>query len=216
MSTKLFTGNVALITGGTGGIGTATCHALAELGCDIAVHYNAAAEKADNLSTTLVEQYGVNSKAFWADFSEFDTPNAQVKSLHSRVSHEMGPPSVLFNNAGLTRKTNVKDISEISIEDFEYTWRANCGSAFLLTQLCLPDMIQKGWGRLVFCSSVAAFTGGVVGPHYASSKSALHGLIHWLSSAYCSKGITANGVAPALIQDTAMLPGNNGELATSK
>lgn len=57
---------------------------------------------------------------------------------------------------------------------------------------------------------------GVVGPHYASSKSALHGLIHWLSSAYCKKGITVNGVAPALIENTAMLPGGSEELKASK
>jgi 3-oxoacyl-[acyl-carrier protein] reductase len=54
-----------------------------------------------------------------------------------------------------------------------------------------------------------------VGPHYASSKSALHGLIHWLSSAYCSKGITVNGVAPALIEHTTMLPGGSEELKAS-
>lgn len=59
-------------------------------------------------------------------------------------------------------------------------------------------------------------TGGVVGPHYASSKSALHGLIHWLSGAYCNKGITVNGVAPALIENTAMLPGGSEELKASK
>jgi NAD(P)-dependent dehydrogenase (short-subunit alcohol dehydrogenase family) len=58
-------------------------------------------------------------------------------------------------------------ITDISIEDFEQTWRANCGTAFLLTQLCVPDMVEKAWGRVIFCSSVAGFTGGVVGPHYA-------------------------------------------------
>jgi len=57
---------------------------------------------------------------------------------------------------------------------------------------------------------------GVVGPHYASSKSALHGLIHWLSGAYCKMGITVNGVAPALIEHTAMLPGGTEELKSSK
>ena len=104
-------------------------------------------------------------------------------------------------------------MQEVSIEDFEHIWGANCGSAYLLTQLCLPAMEHKGWGRVVFNSSVAAFTGGVVGPHYASSKSAQHGLIHQLFQSYCSKGITVNGVAPALFQDTKMKRGNNEELA---
>jgi len=79
----------------------------------------------------------------------------------------MGSPTILFNNAGLTLKHGVVSASEITIEQFEETWRANCGSAFLLTQLCLPAMERVGWGRIVFCSSVAGFTGGVVGPHYA-------------------------------------------------
>lgn len=77
-------------------------------------------------------------------------------------------------------------------------------------------MEAASFGRVIFCSSVAGFTGGVVGPHYASSKSALHGLIHWLSMWYCKKGITVNGVAPALIGETKMLPGENEELAKSK
>jgi 3-oxoacyl-[acyl-carrier protein] reductase len=77
-------------------------------------------------------------------------------------------------------------------------------------------METRGWGRVIFNSSVAGFTGGVVGPHYASSKSAMHGLLHWLASIYGPKGITVNGVAPALIQDTVMLPQGSEELAQRK
>jgi len=79
----------------------------------------------------------------------------------------MGSPSILFNNAGVTVRHGVRDIRDVSIDDFERTWRSNCATAFLLTQLCLPGMERQAWGRVVFCSSVAAFTGGVVGPHYA-------------------------------------------------
>jgi 3-oxoacyl-[acyl-carrier protein] reductase len=130
----------------------------------------------------------------------------------------MGPPTILFNNAGLTLKSGVKSLDEISIDDFEYTWRANCGSAYLLTQLCLPAMVSAGFGRVVFCSSVAGFIGGVVGPHYASSKSALHGLVHWLAGHYAKTGVTVNAVAPALIEETKMLPGggDRGTLEASE
>jgi 3-oxoacyl-[acyl-carrier protein] reductase len=77
-------------------------------------------------------------------------------------------PTILFNNAGLTiGKHGVTSASEVTVDQFEATWRANCGSAFLLTQLCLPAMEDAGWGRIIFNSSVAGFTGGVVGPHYA-------------------------------------------------
>ncbi|XMA11805.1 hypothetical protein WAI453_004596 [Rhynchosporium graminicola] len=185
--------HLALVTGASGGIGKATCLALALLGCSVAVHYHSSEDKA----TTL------------ADLTNYH----EVRSLHAEVVSSLGHPTILFNNAGLTLQSGIKKITEISIEEFEHTWKANCGSAFLLTQLFLPEMERQGWGRVIFCSSMAGFNSGVVGPHYASSKSALHGLVHWLAGAYATSGVTIDGVAPALIQETTMLPGNNEELA---
>ncbi|KAH0833625.1 hypothetical protein AYO21_10915 [Fonsecaea monophora] len=201
--------HLALVTGATGGIGKATCLALAHLNCSIAVHYHSASDTAESLVAQL-KSMNVRASAFRADLSSYD----ETRSLHANVVREMGHPTILFNNAGLTMGVSrVKDISEVSVEDFEKTWRANCGTAFLLTQLCIPKMVDAGWGRIIFCSSVAGFTGGVVGPHYASSKSALHGLVHWLAGAYAKTGITINGVAPALIEETKMLPGGTAELS---
>lgn len=155
--------HIALVTGATGGIGKATCLSLARLGCSIAVHYNTASTTAQSLVSEL-QSLNVKAHAFQADLSSYDS----TRTLHAAVVKELGHPTILFNNAGLTLgKSGVKDISEISVEDFEMTWRANCGTAFLLTQLCLPSMVENGWGRVIFCSSVAGFTGGVVGPHYA-------------------------------------------------
>lgn len=157
------TNHLALITGATGGIGHATVLALANLGCSIAVHYNSAAQKAYSLVATL-QSKGIRAEAFQADLSNYDN----VRSLHRAVVEKLGHPSILFNNAGLSLgRRGIKSVGEISIDEFEQTWRANCGQAFLLTQLCMPAMESKGWGRVIFCSSVAGFTGGVVGPHYA-------------------------------------------------
>ncbi|KIW25263.1 uncharacterized protein PV07_08454 [Cladophialophora immunda] len=201
--------HLALVTGATGGIGKATCLALAHLNCSIAVHYHSASDTAESLVAQLTSM-NVRASAFRADLSSYD----ETRALHANVVHELGHPTILFNNAGLTMGVSrVKDVSEVSVEDFEKTWRANCGTAFLLTQLCIPQMVEAGWGRIVFCSSVAGFTGGVVGPHYASSKSALHGLVHWLAGAYAKTGVTINGVAPALIEETKMLPGGSAELS---
>ncbi|KIW93220.1 uncharacterized protein Z519_05825 [Cladophialophora bantiana CBS 173.52] len=201
--------HLALVTGATGGIGKATCLALARLNCPVAVHYHSASDTAESLVAQL-KSMNVRASAFRADLSSYD----ETRALHANVVREMGHPTILFNNAGLTMgKSRVKDISEVSVDDFEQTWRANCGTAFLLTQLCIPKMVEAGWGRVVFCSSVAGFTGGVVGPHYASSKSALHGLVHWLAGAYAKTGVTINGVAPALIEETKMLPGGSAELS---
>lgn len=162
MLEKDLNGRLALATGATGGIGRATCHALASIGCDVAVHYHTAALTAQDLAAELRVK-GVKATCFQADLRQYDG----VRELHKQVTNIMGAPSILFNNAGITMKHGVKDISEVSVEMFEDTWRANCGSAFLLTQLCLPEMEELGWGRVIFCSSVAGFTGGVVGPHYA-------------------------------------------------
>lgn len=161
-------GHLALVTGATGGIGSATCHALARLSCSVAVHYHRAADAASRLVAELREKYDVQAEAFQADLSA-DDYEAGVRALHARVVEHMGAhPIILFNNAGSTMGTSgVRSLAEISLDVFEKTWRANCASAFLLTQLCLPAMEAKGWGRVVFCSSVAGFTGGVVGPHYA-------------------------------------------------
>lgn len=71
-------------------------------------------------------------------------------------------------------------------------------------------MEEAGYGRVVFNSSVAGITGGVVGPHYSSSKAAIHGLVHWLAGNVAGKGITVNAVAPALVE-SAMLPGGGSE-----
>lgn len=104
------------------------------------------------------------------------------------------------------------DIESITVDEFEEIWRLNTGSSFLLTQLCLPNMVASKYGRIVFNSSVAAGTGGVVGPHYASSKSALHGLLHWIAMRYAKDGITCNAVAPGLITDTNMFSNPSEEL----
>jgi len=201
---------LALITGCTGGIGWASALSLARLGCSIAVHYNSAAEKATELVSQLQALPGVKAAAFQADLSDYDN----VRKLHREVVATLGHPDILFNNSGSTgRMIGPRgDIESLSIEEFEDIWRLNTGSSFLLTQLCLPNMVANKYGRIVFNSSVAAGTGGVVGPHYASSKSALHGLLHWIAMRYAKDGITCNAVAPGLIIDTNMFSSPTEEL----
>jgi 3-oxoacyl-[acyl-carrier protein] reductase len=75
-------------------------------------------------------------------------------------------------------------------------------------------MRERGWGRIVFLSSAAAFRGGVVGPHYAASKAGLHGMMHFLASRTAADGVTVNAIAPGFVE-TPMLPGSASELARS-
>ena len=73
-------------------------------------------------------------------------------------------------------------------------------------------MIERGFGRVLFTSSIAALTGGITGPHYAASKAGLHGLTHFLASRVAASGVTVNAIAPALIEETGMFPGDPKEL----
>ncbi|KAI0738066.1 3-oxoacyl-reductase [Daedaleopsis nitida] len=200
-------GKLALITGCTGGIGQATARLFASSGCSIAVHHSSARSKAK--ADALVEELtklappGVQAAAFKADLSSYEN----ARKLCDEVVHGLGHPDILFSNHGVTgpRIGPEGDMQTVSAETFEEVWRTNAGTGYVLAQKCLPYMQEKQWGRIVFTSSVAAGTGGVIGPQYASSKAALHGLIHWLSLRYCKEGILTNGVAPALIEDTEMM-----------
>lgn len=84
----------------------------------------------------------------------------------------------------------------------------NLRPAFLLSRRVVPGMRERGWGRIVFVSSVVAFTGGIVGLHYTASKAALVGLMHALAGPLAPHGVTVNAVAPALIEGGGTLPGD--------
>jgi len=194
-------GKLALITGATGGIGKATARLFAARGVHLALHYFSQKDQANALVQEL-RAVGVRVAAFQADLADFDA----VRAMHARIVEELGHPDIFYSNAAMAGtmlgiKANIEDAS---LEEFERCWRANAGGAFLLTQLCVPHMEKQGYGRIVFCSSIATATGGVLGPHYSSSKAAIHGIMHWVARQYSKKGITCNAVAPALIANTVM------------
>ena len=104
--------------------------------------------------------------------------------------------SILVNNAGVACPQKVEDITE---NDWDKLIDTNLKSAFLVTQAVLPAMRKHRWGRIINMSSVAAQTGGLVGPHYAASKAGMLGLTHSYASLLAKEGITVNTIAPALI-----------------
>jgi len=215
---------VAIVTGSDSGIGKATAILFAKTGqYDLALHYNTASQEARDGLRSEIEAIAPepdpdtgapNSQQPRVEFFQADMGSYNaVRKLHEDVTDAFNKVDVLFNNAGATLgHQGVASLADVSIDIFEQTWRVNTGSAILLTQLCLPDMEAQGWGRVVFCSSVAALTGGSVGPHYASSKSALHGFVHWLAGKVAKKGVTVNAVAPALVKGTAMMGHPEGEV----
>ncbi len=196
-------GRVALVTGASGGIGHATATRLAEAGTDLALGYAGNAQVAEALAERI-RRMGQRSVTVQGDLAE----PAQVLKLVDAVEAHLGSIDILISNAGSGTRL---PLEAISLGEWERTMNVNLRSAFLLAQRVTPGMRERGWGRVVLVSSVAAFTGGIVGPHYAASKAGLIGLMHSLAGSLTPHGVTVNAVAPALIAATGMLPGNSDE-----
>jgi 3-oxoacyl-[acyl-carrier protein] reductase len=205
MAADDFRDRVALVTGGSGGIGMALCERLAERGAAIAVHYSGSRDPAEQLADRISGRGG-RAAAVHADLREPDAPD----SLVDTVEAQLGPIDILAANAGLGGRASYE---EIDAEAFDEILAVNLRAPFLLARRVLSGMRERKFGRILFTSSIAAFTGGIVGPHYAASKAGLHGLTHHLATRVARDGVTVNAIAPALIEQTGMLPGDPGDLA---
>jgi 3-oxoacyl-[acyl-carrier protein] reductase len=129
---------------------------------------------------------------------------AEVARLIETVEKGLGSIDILVNNAGISRP---QPLSEITEQDWDDIMTVNLKSMFLVSQAVLPGMRQRKWGRIINLSSVAAQLGGVIGPHYAASKAGAIGLTHSYAALLAKEGITANAIAPALIE-TEMITSN--------
>jgi 3-oxoacyl-[acyl-carrier protein] reductase len=197
-------GRVALVTGASGGIGGAVARGLAGEGVASALSYRASAEPAERLAGEI-ESAGGRAVAIGADLARAEA----AAELVDAVEQSLGPIDVLVPAAGVGE---VRALDEVSVEELDRTFAVNLRAPFLLAQRTVPGMRERGFGRVLFISSIAALTGGVVGPHYASSKAALHGLTHFLAARTAADGVTVNALAPALITNTRMLPDEPDEL----
>jgi 3-oxoacyl-[acyl-carrier protein] reductase len=196
---------VALITGGSRGIGAATAVRLAEDGHDVAIAYRADAAGADQVAARI-RALGRRTQTCAGDMSEPEAPGELVAA----VERELGPIDILIANAGINDPLE-QDPRKIDAAVWDRVMAINLRAPFLTAQAVIGGMIDRGFGRIILLSSVAAYTGGIVGPHYAASKAALHGLAHSLSQFASGHGVTVNVVAPALIA-TDMMPTDEGAL----
>ena len=201
---------VALVTGASRGIGRATALRLAADGHDVAVGYAASADAAEEVAAEI-RASGRRAIAAGADLAE----PAAADALVDAVEAQLGPVEVLVANAGVN--TPGRRVEQIETEEWDRLHAVNLRAPFLLARRVLPGMERRGFGRIVLLSSVAAYTGGIIGAHYASSKAGLHGLAHSLSQQAAGRGVTVNVVEPALIESD-MLPADpavRAELADS-
>lgn len=197
-------GRIALVTGASGGIGSAICRRLVSNAATVAVAYGSNSESAEALAAEIVSGGGT-ARAFGADMADPGAP----EQLIDAVEAAFGPVDILVANHGIARQARYEDLDAAT---FDHTLAVNLRAPFLLARRALPRMRDRGFGRVLFISSVAAFRGGVVGPDYASSKAGLHGLAHFLASRVAGEGVTVNVLAPGFIE-TAMLPGDPQHLA---
>jgi 3-oxoacyl-[acyl-carrier protein] reductase len=183
---------VALVTGGSRGIGRAIAVSLAEAGASIAVNYRDKAAEARNVAETI-RSAGGRAMAIGADVSQA----AEVAAMMAAIERDLGPVDVLINNAGIGLVRTVDDLTE---DDFDRTIAVNLKSVFLCTQAVVPGMRARKWGRIVNISSGAARGAGGVGPHYNASKAGMEGMTRGYAARLVKDGITVNAVAPSLIE----------------
>ena len=189
---------VALLTGASGGIGKAIGRRLAEAGADVCLAYGRHADDAEEVAA-YARGLGRRAVTVAADLADPDAP----AELVARARTELGDVDVLVANAGTA---DIRGWHNIDLASWNATMAVNLTAPFLLAQQVLPGMIERRFGRILFISSVAAFSGGVVGAHYAASKAGLHGLMHHLAPRVAADGVTVNCLAPALVGETKMFP----------
>ena len=185
-------GKVALVTGSSRGLGRAIALALAAENIAVAVNYHKQREQADEV-VAEIRNAGGRAIAIGADVANA----SDVSRMVGETKAKLGTITILVNNAGIAR---VEPIDAISEENWDAMLAVNLKSAFLVTKAVLPGMREAGWGRILNMSSTAAQIGGIVGPHYAASKAGLIGFTHWLAMYFAKQNITANALAPALVE----------------
>lgn len=187
---------VALVTGGSRGIGKAIALALAGAGAAVAVNYRARGDDAEAV-VEAIRKTGGSAAAFSADVSQ----RVDVHSMVHDVEERLGPIDVLVNNAGIATPHSLDDLTE---DDFDRTLAVNLKSAFLCTQAVLPGMRARRWGRIINLSSIGARIGSTsVSVSYAASKAGIEGLTRAYAVRLAREGVTVNAIAPGLI-DTEM------------
>ncbi len=183
---------IALVTGGSRGIGRAIALKLAEAGCDVAIVY-AGREDAANATAAEIEAKGTRALALKCDVSDA----AQAISTVNQVIETLGAPDILVNNAGIIRDGLTMRMKP---EDFSAVIDTNLNGAFHMIRACLPAFVRRRSGRIINISSVSGMMGNAGQANYSASKAGLIGLTKTIAREVAARGITVNAVAPGFIE----------------
>ena len=182
---------VAVVTGGTRGIGEAISLALRDQGVTVAANYAGNDEKA----RAFTDRTGI--KAYKWNVSDYDACVAGIRQVES----ELGPVEVLVNNAGITRDGTMKRMSR---QAWDEVIDVNLGGCFNMAKATFPGMRERKWGRIVNIGSINGQAGQYGQVNYAAAKSGIHGFTKALAQEGARFGITVNAIAPGYI-DTEMV-----------
>jgi acetoacetyl-CoA reductase len=183
-------GKVALVTGGTGGIGAAICLRLAKSGAKVATNYRNE-EKARKWQQDAKAK-GYDIKIYQADVSDLDA----CTDLAKKIQADLGPVDILVNNAGITRDVTLRKMSK---EQWDEVMKINLDSLYNVTRQVIEGMMEKGWGRIINISSINGQKGQIGQTNYTTSKAGMHGFTMSLAQEVARKGVTVNTVSPGYI-----------------
>jgi acetoacetyl-CoA reductase len=182
---------VAIVTGGTRGIGEAISLALKDMGITVAANYAGNDDKARAFS----DRTGI--PVFKWDVGDHEA----CLDGCAQVSRAVGQVDIVVNNAGITRDGT---LAKMSFDDWNDVMRINLGGCFNMAKACFPGMVERGWGRIVNIGSINGQAGQYGQVNYAAAKSGIHGFTKALAQEGAKKGVTVNAIAPGYI-DTDMV-----------
>ncbi len=188
------TQRVALVTGGTGGLGTYICRELADAGRTVVAGYNAGGNH-DKAKAWQEEQKkdGYDILVAFGDVTDTDSCARCISHVEEMTGNTI---DILINNAGITRDGTFR---KMSWEQWDAVLTANLDSMFHMTRLVINGMLDKGWGRIVNISSVNAQKGQFGQSNYSAAKAGIHGFTKALAQEVAARGVTVNTVSPGYV-----------------
>lgn len=186
-------GNVAIVTGGSRGIGSSIVKELAKNEINVVINYQSSAEAASALVQEVESTYGVKAYAIQADVSNSD----DARRLVNETKERFGRLDILVNNAGITRDRTFRKLTD---EDWNKVIQVNLNSLFYITQAALPELLESPNGRVISISSIIGQAGGFGQTNYSAAKAGIIGFTKSLALELAKTNVTVNAICPGFIE----------------
>ena len=182
---------LALVTGGMGGLGEAISVKLYDAGYTVVVTHSPNNTGAETWLARMAAD-GRQFHAYTVDVGDYDS----CQQCAQQIKNEVGPIDILINNAGITRDASFKKLDKVN---WDAVIRTNLDSVFNMTKPLCEGMVERGWGRVISVSSIIGSKGGFGQTNYAAAKAGIHGFTKSLALEVAKKGVTVNTISPGFI-----------------